>query len=337
MGKGKALFWLGAGVGALMAVRANARKKREYDFVGRTVLITGGSRGLGLILARQFAARGANVALVARAADALDRASEELKMYGDRLFTFPCDVTEPGQVNQMVGAVRARFGKIDVLVNNAGVIEVGPMETMTLADYEEAMRTHFWAPLHLTLAVQDEMKQRKSGRIVNISSFGGKVSVPHMLPYSASKHALDGFSTGLRAELARDNVYVTTVSPGLLRTGSHVNAQFKSQNQLEYALFSLGNANPLLSADADRAADQIIEACKYGDAELVISLPAQIATAFQALFPNLTADLAGMANRVLPGPGGIGADKVSGKESQTRLSPSILTVLSDSQVARNNE
>ena len=264
----------GLSLAALAAARANARNRRVMNFHNRTVLITGGSRGLGLVMARQFAAKGANLVLVARDAEELARAREDLSVYNAEVLTVVCDITDHAQVDQMLAQVRERFGDIDVVVNNAGTIQVGPMEEMTYADYDEAMQTHYYAPLYLTLAVLPEMRRRKSGRIVNISSIGGKISVPHLLPYSASKFALVGLSEGMRSELDKDNMYVTTVCPGLMRTGSHVNAKFKGQHRAEYTLFSIGDSLPFTSTDAETAAKQIVTACKYGDAELVISIPA---------------------------------------------------------------
>jgi short-subunit dehydrogenase len=121
------------------------------------------------------------------------------------------------------------------------------MENMALSDYEHAMAVHFWGPLQLINAITPHMKARGQGRIVNITSIGGKVAVPHLLPYAASKFALVGLSEGLRAELLKDGVYVTTVCPGLMRTGSHLQAFFKGQHKKEYALFAIANASPLLS------------------------------------------------------------------------------------------
>ncbi|HZB47373.1 MAG TPA: SDR family oxidoreductase, partial [Pyrinomonadaceae bacterium] len=212
----EALILAAAGAGALLAARAFFRRRNEYDFRGKTVLITGGSRGLGLVLAREFADEGANVALCARDNEELERARQDLAARGARVFAFPCDVTDRAQVKELVEVVERHFGGIDVLVNNAGTIQVGPVEVMTLEDYEQAMNVHFWAPLYATLAVLPEMRRRGEGRIVNISSIGGKISVPHLVPYSASKFALVGLSDGLRAELAKDNVVVTTVCPGLM-------------------------------------------------------------------------------------------------------------------------
>ncbi len=301
------------------------------------MLITGGSRGLGLEMARLFAQENARLALVARNEDELQRAQHHLNGYHTDVFTTVCDITERNQAEKMVARVREHYGKIDVLINNAGVIQVGPLENMTLEDFQEAMQTHYWGPLYATLAVLPEMQARREGRIVNISSIGGKISVPHLLPYSASKHALVGLSEGLRGELLKDNVYVTTVCPGLMRTGSHVNATFKGQNRAEYAIFSIGDALPFFSTSAATAAKRIVDACRYGDGELVIGLPAQAADLFHSLFPGATADLLGAGNRLLPGPGGIGQERATGKQSRSPLSPSPLTALADRAVGRNNE
>ncbi len=336
-GKKQALWWAAAGVGALLAGRALLRRARYLDLRGKTVLVTGGSRGLGLILARQLAAEGAQVAICARDPDELERARADLAQRGAVVHAAPCDVMDRDQVEAMVQGVVNRFGPIDVLINNAGVIEVGPMELMNLADYDEAMRTHFWGPLYTTLAVLPEMRRRGTGRIVNISSIGGKISVPHLLPYDASKFALTGFSEGLRAELLKDGILVTTVCPGLMRTGSPPNADFKGQHRAEYTWFSLGDALPFASMSADRAARQILAACRRGDAEVILSLPAQAAARFHGVFPGLTADLLGLVNWLLPGPGGIGAARAKGKDSGSALSPSPLTVLSDRASVRNNE
>jgi short-subunit dehydrogenase len=325
------------GAGLLLAARTAQRWLRRYDLQDKTVLITGGSRGLGLVMAREFAREGARVALCARDQAELARAQADLENGGVQVFTVPCDVTDRTQVSDMVQTVRQQCGAIDVLVNNAGTIQVGPFEVMTLEDYEEAMRTHFWAPLYTTLAVLPEMRQRRSGRIVNIASIGGKISVPHLLPYSASKFALVGFSQGLRAELAKDGVVVTTVCPGLMRTGSPRNATFKGQHRAEYAWFSLSDSLPVASMSAERAARQIITACKRGDAEVILSVPAQAAVIFHGLFPGLTADLLGIVNQLLPASGGIGSARAKGEESQSMLSPSWLTTLGDRAALRNNE
>ncbi len=129
-------------------------------------------------------------------------------------------------------------GRLDVLINCAGIIQVGPMEHMTLDDYEAAMNVHFRGPLHTMLAALPYMRRQHGGRVVNIASIGGKVPVPHLAPYAASKFALVGLSSSLHAELASSDILITTVSPGLMRTGSPINASMKGQHEAEFAWFA---------------------------------------------------------------------------------------------------
>jgi len=334
---GKDIIKLSA-LGAGMYVLKSAFSQLfEYDLRHKTVLITGGSRGLGLVMAREFAREGARLVLCARDEQELDQARLDLEDLGAEVMVVPCDVTNRADVNTMMAAVNSRFGGVDVLVNNAGVIQVGPIEVMTHEDFELAMQAHFWGPLNTIMAVLPSMRQRRTGRIVNISSIGGKVSVPHLVPYSASKFALVGLSKGLRAELMKDGIKVTTVCPGLMRTGSPRNADFKGKHQFEYAWFSISDALPLLTVSAENAARQVVHACKRGDAELVISVPAKIAVLFDALFPEAMSQMLAVANRVLPEAGGVGTERRKGRESTSSWSPSWLTTLNEEAALRNNE
>jgi NAD(P)-dependent dehydrogenase (short-subunit alcohol dehydrogenase family) len=172
---------------------------------------------------------------------------------------------------------------------------------------------------------------------VNIASIGGKIAVPHMLPYCASKFALVGLSQGLRTELAQDGVYVTTVCPGLMRTGSPRHAWFKGRHRDEYAWFSISGSAPVASMNADRAAAEIIRACRYGRADATLSIPAKLAARFAALAPDIYADAAALINRLLPAPGGVGRQSIEGADSTSSLSPSLLTLLGERAAIRNNE
>jgi NAD(P)-dependent dehydrogenase (short-subunit alcohol dehydrogenase family) len=310
---------------------------RQYDFKDKTVLITGGSRGLGLVMAREFANEGARLAICARDEEELQQARLDLEKFGVDVLTVPCDVTNRESVNKMIATVNSHFGTIDVLINNAGVIQVGPIEVMTPEDFEQAMQAHFWGPLNTIMAVLPSMREKKAGRIVNISSIGGKVSVPHLVPYSASKFALVGLSKGLRAELMKDGIFVTTVCPGLMRTGSPRNADFKGKHRFEYAWFSISDALPLLTVSAENAARQVVAACRQGRAELVISIPAKVAVTFDALFPELTSQMLALTNRFLPAPGGVGTERMKGRDSASAWSPSWLTTLNEEAALRNNE
>jgi short-subunit dehydrogenase len=323
---------------AARAARAFSRRQRAIDFNGKVVLISGASRGLGLELARGFAAEGADLVLLARDRNKLEDSATELKRFGVNVEMLGVDVGDRMQVRDAMNTLRSGRRAIDVLVNNAGTIQVGPLENMELEDYETAMRVHFWGPLYLMQELIPDMQKRSEGRIVNIASIGGKVAVPHLLPYAASKFALVGLSEGMRAELLRSGIYVTTVCPGLMRTGSHFNAYFKGQHRKEYALFAIANASPLLSTASSQAARQIIEACRYGDPELVITPQARLLRLVNSLFPNVVAESLALVGRLLPAsPGHNGDTAKRGVDSRSPMAPSVLTHLSDRAAARNNE
>jgi short-subunit dehydrogenase len=324
-----------AGAVAAYALLARARR---IGFQGKTVLISGGSRGLGLELARIFAGENADLILLARNEDNLSRAATELRKYGVRVMTHVCDVTDPEQVKRAVAAIKESAGTVDILVNNAGTIQVGPVENMTLEDYRSAMAVHFWGPLYLMNEILPQMRARRAGRIINIASIGGKVAVPHLTPYSASKFALVGLSQSLRAELLKDGIYVTTVCPGLMRTGSHLNAYFKGQQKKEYALFAISNASPLFSTSAEAAARKIVEACRYGRAEITITPQAKALRLISGIFPGAVSEAFGLLNRALPSADGAAGDRAqTGAQSRSPLSASALTLPADRAATRNNE
>jgi short-subunit dehydrogenase len=330
------LLRIGVLVGAGAVVRGLVRQRRRIDLAGKIVVVTGGSRGLGLVLARELIRRDARIAICARDEDELDRARFELSPFG-RVFASTCDLTSRSDILRFLTEVRDELGPIDVLINNAGVSVVGPAELMTMDDYEESMRVHLWAPLYAMMAVIPEMRQRRAGRIVNISSIGGKIAMPHLVPYSASKFALAGLSAGMRAELAKDGVYVTTACPGLMRTGSPRNAAFRGNHRAEYAWFDIADSLPLLSMSAERAACEILDACEQGDPEVVPSLPAKLAVLASAIAPGLVQELVGLVARVLPAAPPGGRERRTGAESESQLAPSLLTALGDAAALRNNE
>jgi NAD(P)-dependent dehydrogenase (short-subunit alcohol dehydrogenase family) len=323
--------------GLVAGLRAWQRARRRIDIAGRTVLVIGGSRGLGLALAREFGRRGARVAIGARDADTLERAAADLAGRGITARAIACDVADGESVERAIAQTADAFGGPDILVNVAGVIEVGPLETMTPSDWHEAMAINFWGPLHAMLAVAPRMRARGGGRIVNIVSIGGKVPVPHLVPYSASKFALGGVSEGVATEFAADGIDVTTVYPGLMRTGSPRHALFKGKHRAEYAWFTIADSLPGLSVDADRAARQIVDACRDGDPHVIVGMPARLATLAHAIVPGLTIDLLRLAHRLLPAAGGIGQVRARGRESQSALAPSPLTMLTERAARRYNQ
>jgi NAD(P)-dependent dehydrogenase (short-subunit alcohol dehydrogenase family) len=305
---------------------ATVFRRDEADFRGKVALITGGSRGLGFLLAREFAQQGCRIAICARDPEELDTARKELERQGAEVFSVTCDITDRQAVERMVRDVTRQFGSVDILVNNAGIIQVGPLASMTVADFQEAMDVMYWGVLYPTLAALPQMQERRSGWIVNITSIGGKLSPPHLLPYNSAKFAAVGLSEGLRAELARDGISVTTVVPGLMRTGSHLNAFFKGKQEREFTWFSLGASLPFLSMDAERAAAQIVSAARRGTAEEILSTPATIAVRFHGVFPGLTTDILGIVNRFLPTSSGpSGRDR--GQDVDRRIGSQLLDSL----------
>jgi short-subunit dehydrogenase len=320
-------------IGAALAIAASVA--RRISFRGRVVLITGGSRGLGLVLARQLGSEGAQLMLLARDQQELDRAAAHLRSRGARVETLVGDVRDPCTAKKAVAATIREYGRLDVLINNAGIIIVGPLENTTEADYETALEIHLWAPLRFMKEAIPYLK-RTQGRIVNISSIGGKIAVPHLAPYSASKFALAGLSDAFRAELAKDGVKVTSVFPGLMRTGSHIQALFKGRRDREFGWFALGAATPFSSILAERAARQIITASRRGAPQIVISVQAKLAILVNTLFPGLSARLAALVTRILPEKGSQGA-ALPGWQLRRSFPPRFLTALCDQASQANNE
>ncbi len=335
---GRALLALGALAAAGWAVSRLLRP--TCDFAGKAVLITGGSRGLGLALAQRFCAEGARVVLVARDAEELARARGDLQAQsGEEVFTIAADITDPAEADAVIREAVELCGQLDVLVNNAGAIQVGPLEHMSEEDFDHAMKLHFWAPLRLCRAAVPHLRGR-DGRIVNIASFGGLVSFPHMAPYNASKHALVGLSDALRVELAKEGVRVTTVSPGVLRTGSHLNATFKGRHAEEFDWFAAGMNLPVQAMGAEKAARRIVSACRAGQPSVILTLPARLVVAANALAPNLTARVLAFVNdHILPAataPAEGDALKTGWESRSKEVTPEWKTALADAANARLN-
>ncbi len=322
-----------AGLAAITALRTRAPR---LDVAGKAVVIVGGTRGLGLQIAREAAHRGARIGICARQADELDAVRSELTAYGAVAVTAICDVDDGGSVTTAFERMTAELGAIDVLVNAAGIIGVGPIEALTFDDFRAAMETNFFGALRTTYAVLPAMRERRAGRIVNVTSIGGAIAVPHLLPYCASKFAFLGFSEGLRSELARDGVTIVTVIPGLMRTGSPPHATFIGQSQKEYTLFSLADATPLTSVSVEHAARVILDGTVRGAARVIVSWQARLALTLQAVAPPLMREALTFTGFVLPR-GGDHPDHKTGARSETPLTRSILTAPSQRASQTQNE
>jgi len=293
-----------AAAAAAYALTSAPAKRRP----GQVVLITGGSRGLGLAVAERYGRSGARLILAARDVEELIRARHTLLDRGaiqspDDVLLIPADLTDASQAAMLIDHAVSHFGRIDILINNAGIIEVGPVENQPIAAYRRAMATNFFAALHTTHAALPHLLRRNpvhgDAAIVNIASIGGKFAMPHMLPYVASKFALVGFSEGLHAELRHKGVRVTTVCPGLMRTGGEAHADYSGQTKKEQRWFTLAARTPILTASARHAANRIYNAVAMGRAEITITPQAWLAARVAGIAPATTQYLASLANHLL--------------------------------------
>jgi NAD(P)-dependent dehydrogenase (short-subunit alcohol dehydrogenase family) len=263
-------------------------------------VVTGASRGLGFLLARELADRGHDLVVNARSESGLAVAAAALQERGAEVVTVPGDVSDPAVGQQLVDAATERFGRLDVLVTNAGTIQVGPAFAMRAQDFANAMDLMFYGVLHPVLAALPVMKQRGAGRILIISSIGGKLPAPHLLPYVAAKHASVGFAEGLRVEAIRHGITVTCAVPGLMRTGSPRNALFTGDQSGEHRWFTLGDSLPVVSMDAERAARKLVGAALKGKPEVVTTPLAKIGMRVHGVAPATTMRLVSVVNRLLP-------------------------------------
>jgi len=330
--------------GVLAGAILTARRAQD-DLHGEVAVVTGASRGLGLLLARELAGQGCPLVICARDAAELERAADELRAAGAEVTTVACDVTDEATPHLLIDTAVQRYGRLDILVSNAGVIQVGPVQAAQIGHYEMAMNTMALAPARLALTALPVMRRQGHGRIVTIGSIGGKISVPHLLPYSTAKFAAVGFSEGLRAELGRGPVTVTTVVPGLMRTGSHLQARFTGQPSKEFTWFSLGASLPLVSMDAERAARQIIAAVRQRRAEIILTPAGQLVSRAAGIVPGLTSEILHLVQRLaLPAPSGEPGSAVADEAQGHELRPAMgkktfdrLTTLGQAAASRFNE
>lgn len=263
-------------------------------------VVTGASRGLGFLLARTLGRRGYDLVVCARSEEGLAAAQSNLAETGAQVLAIPADVADRVQAEALIAGAVARFGRVDMLVNNAGVIQVGPALTMGHEQFADALDAMLWGTVHTTLAAIPTMRAQGHGRIVTISSVGGKLPAPHLLPYTTAKFAVTGFSEGLRVELGKYGISVTTVVPGLMRTGSPRNALFTGDRAAEYRWFAVADSIPLLSMDAEVAAERIVTAATRGRAEVVLTPAAKLGVLAHGVAPGLVANAISLVDRLLP-------------------------------------
>ena len=323
-----------------MTEGSTATESPGHDDVRPVAVVLGGSRGLGLLIARELLTRGHRVVVAARDGDELERAAATLADWGP-VSTQRCDVRDRHEVGELVGRVEHTVGPIEVLVTVAGVIQAAPVESLVLHEFEDAMDTMAWGPIHAAMTVLPHMRRRGHGRIGTVTSIGGMVSPPHLLPYATAKFAAVGFSDGLAAALSGTGVTATTVVPGLMRTGGHEHARFGGDAPAEYAWFAPAASLPLVSVDADRAARRIVDAVLAGRPMVVLTPLAWLGIRVRGLAPATTTRVLGLVGRLLPdAPGRVGARTAEGHEAARRLGSSLvdrLTTLGERAARRNLE
>lgn len=307
-------------------------------------LVAGASRGLGLLIARELGRRGHRLVICARSGEELDRARDQLEAEGLTVRTAVCDVADGEAVSGLVADVEATDGPIEVALVVAGVIQVGPLDSLTSDHFAEAISIMLWGPINVGLAVAAPMRARGHGRIGVVTSIGGLVPVPHLLPYSTAKFGAVGFTAGLRSELAGTGVKVTTIAPGLMRTGSHLRAEFTGRQGAEYAWFAPSATLPGITMNPERAARTIVDGVLAGRAYVLLSLLTKVGARVNGLAPSTTAALLGLAARLLPsGPPPAGTSTVQGYQVEQGLKPlpaalvKAVTVLGRAQARRWNQ
>ncbi len=242
----------------------------------QVAVITGASEGIGAAIARRFAGEGARVVLAARSEEKLKALAEELG--SERALAVPTDVTDAEQVKRLMARTREHFGGLDILVNNAGVGLYASVAEMAWADFEQMWKVNFFGVVRCIREALPDLRERR-GMVVNISSVAGKLAIPYLTGYCASKFALNAFSTGLRMELAQAWVRVVVVCPGTVRTPFHQSA-FRSNRLPEvFAQRSRGGIS------AERVAAATLRAVVRERREVVVPWRLRLAVGFRNLLP----------------------------------------------------
>jgi uncharacterized protein len=236
------------------------------------VVVTGASSGFGELTARRFARAGSNVVLAARRLDRLEALATDLARGGRAAIAVPCDVTDPEQIHALHDAVADRFGRCDVLVNNAGIPGGGRFEDLSEEQIDRVMTVNALGVMRCTKAFLPMMLERGRGHVVNVASLAGRYAAPGSSVYSASKHAVVAFSEALYYELEPRGILVTSVNPGFARTEG-------------FPMTGMPNA---LLIDADRVARVVVDVVERGRApEVAVPRGMGVFEAFRILAPPL--------------------------------------------------
>lgn len=235
------------------------------DVQGKVVVITGASMGIGLATARRFAAAGAKVVLAARSTDLIEKRVDELTLQGAEALAVATDVTVQAEVVRLIETTIQHYGRIDILINNAGQTELGPVATFDLDDYRKIIDLNIFGPLYAIQAVTPKMREAGGGVIINVSSMVSKMNIPMIGAYASTKAALNMLSGTARAELEPHNIRVITMYPRLTATdfGRNARGDQEMRRQREGNYFANGDS-------PDLVAQKILEAAQNEPVEQYI-------------------------------------------------------------------
>ncbi len=251
----------------------------KFPLAGKTIVVTGASSGIGEALARQCAARGAHVVLAARSADRLEALARGINSTGrGGALAVPTDVTKPEQVRRLLAAADRRWGRVDVLVNNAGFGLWGAFEKLPMDLIRENFETNVFAVVDCAQAAIPFLR-RHGGCLVNIESVAGLRGLPLASAYCATKHALHAFSEGMRAELAAEGIHVLSVCPGIIETTFHENRKQVGPRT--------ETGPDWLAMPVEKCARQIVRALETGRRQVIITWHGWFLALLQRIAPRL--------------------------------------------------
>jgi short-subunit dehydrogenase len=254
----------------------------EY-FREQAAIVTGASAGIGRSLALKLAEQGAKVALAARRVDRLEQIAGECRQRGGEALVIPTDVSDEDQCRTLIDKSIAAFGRLDMLINNAGLSASALLEDFPdLCLFKHVMAVNFYGAVHCTYYALPYLKQAR-GRIVTISSLGGKSAIPYNTPYIASKYALHGFCDSLRMELVQSGVSVSVICPSWVATEFH-------ESQMDKNGVPRGSRGRAIytrrTMTADRCAEIVLEAARKRRREVLMA-PGTLAVWLKVLAPGL--------------------------------------------------
>ena len=255
-----------------------------------TAFITGASQGIGKATARLFAKNGYDLVITARTKDKLEATAEEIRLLNRQVIAVAADTSNRKTIEDAIELGLERFGKIDVLINNAGVCMSAPMSETTIEDWERIIDVNLWGYIYTINALLPHFIERKAGNIINVGSFGGKVPLPKMTAYCTSKFAITGLTETLRLELESQGIHVSGIHPSVTNTDFMERAIFKDKDSQEKENRRKSMAQMMsspLSSQPEDVAKAIWDAVKHPQAEVIVG-SAKIPAFLNRIFPGLT-------------------------------------------------